>query len=151
MFIFNIVFNIPPRQLIWFEFKGNLNWAWHCFDSSWPRYMITMHSTISKEKQVWVEPHWSDKTSGRVQLSKSRSLLSSKVVVLSFRLTCLKASMFIEVSSSMFEVVASPLIGPGGLGVWWVLTVFRSSTTWIVATVWWVWRLLNLSPLPPFL
>src|SRR4051812_30188812 len=34
-------------------------------------------------------------TSGRVQLSKSRSLLSSKVVVMSFRLTCLKSSMFI--------------------------------------------------------
>src|ERR1041385_2724661 len=29
-------------------------------------------------------------TSGRVQLSKLRSLLSSKVVVMSFRLTCLK-------------------------------------------------------------
>src|SRR3954467_2183719 len=56
-------------------------------------------------------------TSGKVQLSKSRSLLSIKEVVVSFRLTCLKASMFIEVSSSMVEVVASPLIGPGGLGV----------------------------------
>src|SRR4051795_5600707 len=56
-------------------------------------------------------------TLGRVQLSKSRSLLSIKVVVMSFRLTCLKASMFIEVASSMVEVVASPLIGPGGLGV----------------------------------
>src|SRR3954465_13901200 len=56
-------------------------------------------------------------TSGKVQLSKSRSLLSIKEVVISFRLTCLKASMFIEVSSSMVEVVASPLIGPGGLGV----------------------------------
>src|SRR3954463_10329745 len=39
-------------------------------------------------------------TSGRVQLSKSRSLLSSKVVVMSFELTCLKSSMFIGVSSS---------------------------------------------------
>src|SRR3954470_21526778 len=56
-------------------------------------------------------------TSGKVQLSKSRSLLSIKEVVKSFRLTCLKASMFIEVSSSMVEVVASPLIGPVGLGV----------------------------------
>ena len=37
-------------------------------------------------------------TSGRVQLSKSRSL--PKVVVMSLRLTCLKASMFTEVSSS---------------------------------------------------
>src|SRR4051812_19959060 len=34
-------------------------------------------------------------TSGRVQLSESRSHLSIKVVVKSFRLTCLKASMFI--------------------------------------------------------
>src|SRR3954463_5898122 len=56
-------------------------------------------------------------TSGNVQLSKSRSLLSIKEVVISFKLTCLKASMFIEVSSSMVEVVASPLMGPGGLGV----------------------------------
>src|SRR3954470_15415784 len=55
-------------------------------------------------------------TSGKVQ-SKSRSLLSIKEVVISFRLTCLKSSMFIEVSSSLVEVVASPLIGPGGLGV----------------------------------
>src|ERR1041384_883033 len=55
-------------------------------------------------------------TSGRVQLSKSRSLPSIKEVVISLRLTCLKASMFIKVSSSMVEVVASPLIGPGGLG-----------------------------------
>src|SRR3954470_13931091 len=36
-------------------------------------------------------------TSGKAQLSKSRSLLSSKVVVISLRLTCLKPSMFIEV------------------------------------------------------
>src|SRR3954470_242124 len=71
----------------------------------------------------------------RVQLSKSRSLLSIKEVVISLRLTCLKASMFIEVSSLMVEVVASPLIGPGGLGVRWVLIVLTSSTTWIVATV----------------
>src|SRR3954470_12771993 len=56
-------------------------------------------------------------TSGKVQLSKSRSLLSIKEVVIPLRLTCLKASMFIEVSSSTVEVVASPLIGPGGLGV----------------------------------
>src|SRR4051812_16599678 len=56
-------------------------------------------------------------TLAKVQLSKSRSLLSIKDVVISFRLTCLKASMFIEVSSSMFEVVASPFIGPVGLGV----------------------------------
>src|SRR3954466_10984303 len=57
-------------------------------------------------------------TSGRVQLSKSRSLLLKKVVVMSFRLTCLKASMFLGVSSSMVEVIASPLMGPlGGLGV----------------------------------
>src|SRR3954469_24878 len=56
-------------------------------------------------------------TSGKVQLSKSRSLLSINEVVISFRLTCLKASMFIEVASSMVEVLASPLIGPGGLGV----------------------------------
>src|SRR3954464_3616644 len=56
-------------------------------------------------------------TLGKVQLSRSRSLLSIREVVISFRLTCLKASMFIEVSSSRVEVVASPLIGPGGLGV----------------------------------
>src|SRR3954465_59184 len=56
-------------------------------------------------------------TSGRVQLSKSRALLSIKEVVISLRLTCLKASMFIEVSSFMVEVVASPLIGLVGLGV----------------------------------
>src|ERR1043165_6944194 len=56
-------------------------------------------------------------TSGRGQLPKSRSLPSFKEVVISFRLTCLKASMFTEVSSSRVEVVASPLIGPGGLGV----------------------------------
>src|SRR3954462_3040343 len=56
-------------------------------------------------------------TSGKVQLSKSRSLLSIKEVVISLRITCFKAPMFIEVSSSMVEVVISPLIGPGGLGV----------------------------------
>src|SRR3954471_17501603 len=56
-------------------------------------------------------------TSGKVQISKSRSLLSIKEVVISLRLTCFKDSMFIEVSSSIVEVVASPLIGPGGLGV----------------------------------
>src|SRR3954471_4241606 len=56
-------------------------------------------------------------TSGKVQLLKSRSLLSIKEVVISFRLTCLKASMFIEVSSSIVEMVASPLIGSVGLGV----------------------------------
>ena len=55
-------------------------------------------------------------TSGWVQLSKSRSLLSIKVVVISFRLTCLKDSMFMGVSSSTVEVVASPLRGPGGPG-----------------------------------
>src|SRR3954471_20717731 len=75
-------------------------------------------------------------TSGKVQLSKSKSLLYIKEVVISFKLTCLKASMFIEVSSSKVEVVASPLIGPVGLGVRWVLTVWAPSTTWIVATVW---------------
>src|SRR3954467_3953833 len=75
-------------------------------------------------------------TSGRVQLSKSRSLLSIKVVVMSFRLTCLKTSMFIGVSSSTVEVLASPLIGPMGLGVCWVQRVWISSTTWIVAMVW---------------
>src|SRR4051812_29142176 len=56
-------------------------------------------------------------TSGRVQLSKSRPLLLVKVVVMSLRFTCFKYSMLIEVSSSMVEVVASPLIGPGGLGM----------------------------------
>src|SRR3954468_24988166 len=56
-------------------------------------------------------------TSGKVKLSKFRSLLSIKEVVISFKVTCLKASMFIEFSSSRVEVVASPLIGPGGLGV----------------------------------
>src|SRR3954470_5933599 len=71
--------------------------------------------------------------------------LLSKEVVLSSRLTCLKASMFIGVSSSMVEVVGSPLIGPMGLGVCWVLKVWISSTTWIVATVWCVGRLLILS------
>src|SRR4051812_15571288 len=71
--------------------------------------------------------------------------LLSKVVVVSSRLTFLKASMFIGVSSSTVEVVASPLIGPIGLGVCWVLRVWVSSTTWIVATVWCVGRLLILS------
>src|SRR4051812_43645000 len=56
-------------------------------------------------------------TSGKVQLSKSRSLLSIREVVILVKLTCLKASMFIEVSSSGVEVVASPLIGLVGLGV----------------------------------
>ena len=56
-------------------------------------------------------------TSDKVQLSKSRSLLSIREVVISFMLTCLKASMFIEVSSSRVEGVVSPLIGPVGLGV----------------------------------
>src|SRR3954466_16100675 len=83
-------------------------------------------------------------TSGRMQLSKSRSLPSIKEVVISLRLTCLKASMFIEVYSSMIEVVESPSISPGGLAPRWVLTILRSSTTWIVATVWWVGRLLIL-------
>src|ERR1041385_1431462 len=83
-------------------------------------------------------------TSERVQLSKSISLLS-KVVVLSSRLTCLKPSMFIGVSSSKVEVLASPLIGPMGLGVHWVLIVSISSTICIVATVWCVGRLLILS------
>src|SRR3954469_3500800 len=32
-----------------------------------------------------------------------------------------------------------------GPGVRWVLRVWTSSTTWIVATVWWVGRLLTLS------
>ena len=57
-------------------------------------------------------------TSERVQLSKSRSLLLSKVVVMSSRLTCLKDSRFIGVSCFMVEVIASPLMGPlGGLGM----------------------------------
>src|SRR3954464_3917354 len=85
-------------------------------------------------------------TSSRVQLSKSRSLLSSKVVVMSFRLTYLKASMFIGVSSSKVEVIASPLMGPlGVLGMCWVLKVLRSSTTWIVEIVVGVGSLLILS------
>src|ERR1041385_1716626 len=83
-------------------------------------------------------------TSERVQLSKPISLLS-EVVVVSSRLTCLKASMFMGVSSSMVEVIASPLIGPMGLGVCWLLKVCVSSTTWIGATVWCVGRLLILS------
>src|SRR3954469_20587701 len=70
-------------------------------------------------------------TSERVQLSQSISLLS-KVVVVSSRVTCLKPSMFIGVSSSSVEVLASPLIGPTGLGVHWVLIVWVSSTIWIV-------------------
>src|ERR1041385_8569512 len=49
--------------------------------------------------------------------SLSFSSLSIREVVISFKFTCLKASMFIEVSSSMVEGVASPLIGPVGLGV----------------------------------
>src|SRR4051812_1766269 len=53
--------------------------------------------------------------------------------------------MFIGVSSSMVEVLESPLIGPTGLGVHWVLIVSVSSTIWIVATVWCVGRLLILS------
>src|ERR1041385_1629078 len=83
-------------------------------------------------------------TSERVQLSKSISLLS-KVVVVSSRLTCLKPSMFIGVSSSTVEVLASPLIGSMGPGVHWVLIVSVSSTIWIVATMWCVGRLLILS------
>ena len=55
-------------------------------------------------------------TSGKVQLSKSRPLLSISEVVISFKLTCLKDSRFIEVSSSRVDGVASPLIGPVGLG-----------------------------------
>src|SRR3954465_10980340 len=82
-------------------------------------------------------------TSERVQLSKSMSLLS-KVLVVSSRLTCLKAYMFIGVSSYMVEVLASPLIGPMGLGVCWVL-IWVSSTIWIVATVWCVGRFFILS------
>src|ERR1041385_7735562 len=53
--------------------------------------------------------------------------------------------MFMGVSFSMVEVIASPLIGPMGLGVCWVLKFWVSSTTWIVATVWCVGRLLILS------
>src|SRR3954471_18500949 len=53
--------------------------------------------------------------------------------------------MFIGVSSSLVEVLASPLIGPMGLGVHWVLIVWVSSAIWIVATVWCVERLLILS------
>src|SRR3954471_19196962 len=83
-------------------------------------------------------------TSERIQLSKSISLLS-KVVVVSSRLTCLKPSMFIGVSSSTVEVLASPSIGPMGLGVCWVLIVWVSSTIWTVATLWCVGRLLILS------
>src|ERR1041385_6695778 len=83
-------------------------------------------------------------TSERLQLSKSISLLSKEVVV-SSRLTCLKDSMFIGVSSSTVQVIASPLIGPMGLGVCWVLKIWISSTTWIVETVWCVGRLLILS------
>src|SRR3954470_10614219 len=61
-------------------------------------------------------------TSERVQLSKLISLLS-KVVVVSSRLTCLKPSMFIGVSYSTIEVLASQLICPMGLGVHWALIV----------------------------
>src|ERR1041385_7903910 len=82
-------------------------------------------------------------TSERVQLLKSTSLLS-KVVVVSSMLTCLKPTMFLGVSSSMVEVLASPLIGPMGPGVHWVLIVSVSSTIWIVATVWCVGRILIL-------
>src|SRR3954467_10637963 len=67
------------------------------------------------------------------------------MVVVSFRLTFLVASIVIGVSSSTVEVIASPLIGPMGLGLHWVLRVWISSTTWIVATVWCVGRLLILS------
>src|ERR1041385_6300990 len=52
--------------------------------------------------------------------------------------------MFIGASSSMVEVISSPLIGPMGLGVCWVLKVWVSSTTWIVATLWCIGRLLIL-------
>src|SRR3954462_10702611 len=83
-------------------------------------------------------------TSERVKLSKSISLLS-KVVVVSSKLTCLKPSMFIGVSSSMVEVLALPLIVPMGPGVHWVLIVSVSSMIWIVAIVWCVGRLLILS------
>src|ERR1041385_685057 len=74
-------------------------------------------------------------TSERVQLSKSISLLSM-VVVVSSRLTCLKPSMFVGVPLSTVEVLTSPLIGPMGLGVHWVLIVWVSSSIWIVTTVW---------------
>src|SRR3954463_13364010 len=83
-------------------------------------------------------------TSERVQLSKSISLLS-KVVVVSSSLTCLKPSMFIGVFYSTVEVLASPLIGPMGLGVCWVLIVWVSSTIWIVVIVWCAGRLLIIS------
>src|SRR3954470_11958143 len=53
--------------------------------------------------------------------------------------------MFIGVSSSTVEVLASQLIGPMGLGVHWLLIVLVSSTIWIVETVWCVGRLLILS------
>src|SRR3954466_6555885 len=83
-------------------------------------------------------------TSESVQLSKSISLLS-KVVVVSSKLTCSNPSIFIGVSSSTVEVLASPLIGPMGPGVHWVLIVSVSSTIWIVATLWCVERLLIIS------
>src|ERR1041385_3779524 len=53
--------------------------------------------------------------------------------------------MFIGVSSSTVEVLASPLIGPMGPGVYWLLMVSVSSTIWIVATLWCVGRLLIIS------
>ena len=80
-------------------------------------------------------------TSGRVQLSKSSSLSLSKVVVISYSHTCLGVSKFIGVSCSRVEVLASPLMGPL---MWWVLKVFRSSTTCMVEIVVCVGRLLIL-------
>src|SRR4051812_32119337 len=53
--------------------------------------------------------------------------------------------MFIGDSSTTVEVLASPLIGPMGPGVHWVLIVSVSSTIWIVAKMWCVGRLLILS------
>src|ERR1041385_6676665 len=84
-------------------------------------------------------------TSKRLQLSKSRSLPLIKVVVISSKLIGLVVSRVIGTSCSTVEVLASPLIGPMGLGMCLVLKNLRSSTTCIVETVICVGRIVIIS------
>ena len=86
-------------------------------------------------------------TSERLQLSKSSSLPLIKGEVLLYKLILyLITSKLKELSCPKVEVSALPLIGPlVGLWVSWVLKVFKSSTTCIVASVVCVGRLLTLS------
>src|SRR3954466_4776936 len=60
-------------------------------------------------------------TSERLQLSKSRSLPLIKVVVMSSKLILLVVSKFMCPCCLKVEVLASPLIGPLGVGMCWVL------------------------------